>query len=175
MPTLQPSFWCVANIGDVDPLNHGGAFVLVDRRGNYCPELHILEPIGEDDYGDPTSWELYKVLMENCTLFRDGNGEPVLSDNCHHPTSCAWFADGDDLASLASYIGATVDSLCDLFVGNLLQRATAWKVVHDYHGPQSEPGILNRKEASRLCRRMLRQLKASESWHDGSGATVNKG
>ena len=171
---MQPSFWCVANIGDVDPLTHGGAFVLVDRRGNNCPELYVLEPIGEDDYGDPTSWELHTVLMKQCTFFRDGNNDPVLSDNSYHPNSRAWFANGNDLVSLADYIGEDVDSLCRLFTGNVLKRATAWKAVHDYHGPQSAPDTLTKREASKLCNRMLRQLKASESWHDGTGATVNK-
>ena len=175
MPTLQPSFWCVANIGDADPLNHGGAFVLVDRRGNYCPELYILEPIGEDDCGYPTSWELHIVQMEQCTYDRKWDGKPLLSDNRYHPTFRTWFASEKDLASLASYVGTSVENLCFCFTGTLLERATAWKAVFDYHGPQDAPDTLTKREASKLCSRMLRQLKASESWHDGIGATPRKG
>ena len=115
------------------------------------------------------------MLMEECTFYRDGNGKPILSDNSYHPDTCAWFAGEKDLASLASFIGESVDSLCCLFTGTLLERATAWKAVRDYHGPQSAPDTLTKREASKLCNRMLRQLKASESWHDGTGATANKG
>ena len=168
MPTLQPSFWCVANIGDVNPLNHGGAFVLVDRRGSYCPELRILEPMGEDSYGDPTRWLLHTVLMEDCTVFRDSDGRVCVSDNRYHPTSEAWFGRPADLASLAGSIGERVEDVARLFMGDILERAVAWKAVNDHWGPQTQPEQLNKREASSFCRLMLRQLKAAEAWHDGT-------
>lgn len=169
MPILQPSFWCVANIGDVNPLNHGGAFVLVDRRGTYCPELRILEPMGEDSYGDPTGWLLHAVLMEDCTVFRDSDGRVCVSDNRYHPTKEAWFGRPADLACLADFIGERAEDLARSFMGDIPERAIAWKAVNDYWGPQTQPEQLNKREASSFCRLMLRQLKATETWHDGIG------
>lgn len=171
---MQPSFWCVANIGDADPLNNGGAFVLVDRRGNYCPELWILEPVGEDSYGDPTEWKLAQLLMEPCTRTLTGPGKFHVSDNRYHPDKPSWFGGFDDLCSIASFVGESAEKLALSLCGNLLERATAWKAVHDYHGPQSEEETLNKRSAKALCSRMLRQIEASGSWHDGAGASMNK-
>ena len=165
--TRQPSWHCVANLGDADPLNHGGTFIAVDRRGNYCPELWILDATGHDIYGDPTSWRLHTVLMEPCTFYRDGNGDLNLSDNPYHPLSRAWFAGRREFTDLASFIGEDVDSLARLFLGDLMGRATAWRAVHDYHGPQSDAETLTKREAEAFCRRMLAQIKKAEALPDG--------
>ena len=41
--TAQPSYFCIANLGDSDPFLYGGAFVCIDRRGIYDPILLIYD------------------------------------------------------------------------------------------------------------------------------------
>jgi len=63
MKTNQPSWHCIANLGDATPEDHGGAFVLVDKRGIYTPELWLCEP-GERD-GSGAQWST--ILLEQLT------------------------------------------------------------------------------------------------------------
>jgi hypothetical protein len=55
--TLQPSYWCIENLGDVDPLQHGGKFVCIDRRGVYAPIMLILqEPENKRGFAMKSNW-----------------------------------------------------------------------------------------------------------------------
>jgi hypothetical protein len=170
--TAQPSFHCIANIGDATPLVYGGAFVLVDLRGCYDPELLILEPEGSDRYGDPTSWERYAIICDRLTAIKNKTGEYVaLSDNPFHVDHPAWFGTEEDLQSLASFAGMSVHELVlEATSSNPVHRASFYRRLLDCHGPvnfEAEPEEMSRKEAKALCLAMAGQIVEARSWHDG--------
>lgn len=130
MPTAQPIWKFLANLGDADPIGDGGLFVYVDETGVYPPEMERCEPM----LGGRI--EIRRVVLEPCT-FQGG----VLSDNKFHPQLAAWFAwndrgNGDsDLQRMANTMGRTVDEYVALFTSeNPVERATAWRDVGDYFG-----------------------------------------
>jgi hypothetical protein len=170
--TNQPSFHCIANIGDATPLLHGGAFVLVDKRGCYDPELLVLQPEGSDRYGDPTSWKRFTILCERLTAIKGQEGEYIaLSDNPFHVDHPAWFGTEKDLQSLASFIGTSVQELVlEATSSNPVHRARFYQRLFDCHGPvnfEAEPEEMSRKEAKALCLAMAGQIVEARSWHDG--------
>lgn len=65
----QPKWKFVANLGDADPIENGGAFVFIDETGAYPPEIEILEEPAEDD--GPKHWKVYRFPLENCTFASD--------------------------------------------------------------------------------------------------------
>jgi hypothetical protein len=170
--TNQPSFHCIANIGDATPLLRGGAFVLVDKRGCYDPELLILEPEGSDRYGDPTSWKRYTIVCERLTEIRDSDGNCVaLSGNPFLVNLAAWFASVASLRSLASFLGLPVSELAHMAVSSdPVSRAQFYKSAVEYHGHgnfQAEPEEMSRKEAKALCLAMAGQIAEARSWRNG--------
>lgn len=170
--TAQPSFHCIANIGDATPILHGGAFVLVDLRGCYDPELLILEPHGSDRYGDPTHWKHFSILCERLTAIKDGDGNCVaLSDNPFHVDCPAWFGTEENLQSLAGSTGASVYELVfEATSSNPVNRASFYQKLLDCCGSVNfgaEPQEMNRKEAKALCAAMKRQIEEARAWHDG--------
>jgi hypothetical protein len=170
----QPSYWCIANLGDADPLSHGGKFVLIDRRGIYQPSILILEPEeSEPSWEDPIAYSLHTIEVD--ALMRP---KPTsVSDNRFHPDNEAWFGDEESLEAVANFIGVRLsDFIVDMLLTSCpLKRASAYIALADYHGIDnfdSYPQKLEREKAEKLCDTMLSQIKESESWHDGYG--VNK-
>ena len=155
----QPKWKCVANLGDVNPVDHGGFFVFIDTTGVYPPEcvaLHVPSEGEEAEY--PNSYELGRFICEPCT-FVGG----VLSDNPFHPELPAWWADD-------------IDSLCDMFDrdrdewiahicgdGTLEERAWCWKELFEMYGAANFgadcPPVTRGKAAMRI-QPWLNQLKA---------------
>jgi hypothetical protein len=140
--TLQPVWAYRFNLGDANPVDHGGFFVFEDTTGAYPPEAVYLTDTGEEDeYGDPAGWIAYRLVLEPCTYV---NG--ILSDNRFHPDKPAWFAGTEDerkarpqdttyLANVASYADYPDDSLARAFCSEELhERANAWRAVGEYHG-----------------------------------------
>lgn len=115
--TNQPKWHCVANLGDVNPLEYGGAFVLIDATGVYPPELHVWdEPTGEpakeveylgwEDQCTTEEGEKPEELLTWITgtidstqkwtrhvviLDRCTYQNQILSDNKYHPNQPAWW------------------------------------------------------------------------------------
>ena len=133
----QPKWKCVANLGDVDPVEHGGLLVFIDEAGHYPPEVEKIDP---DVNG---KWEVHRAVLETCTYV---NG--VLSDNPFHPNMPAWFA--DDLGSVSAAMGMEREELIRKFSSDdAVQRAEAWRCVADYWGWQNldqYPLTLTRRE-----------------------------
>lgn len=150
--TQQPKWKYVGNLGDRDPINHGGLFVFVDETGVYAPEAELLELVSgdiEDEYNDDDElvvegdmkWEVRRFILEPCT-FVDG----ILSDNPYHPDHPAWFAkpeaektnrpqDTTYLSRICDSMDVEADELIRLFCSNdPLERAMAWRYVGEYHG-----------------------------------------
>jgi hypothetical protein len=149
----QPKWKFIANLGDVDPIEHGGYFVKIDTTGVYQPEVEVLIAPNEEE-GEV--WEVYRFILEACT-FENG----ILSDNKFHPECSVWFAtpeskmaerpqDTTYLSRLCSSQDVKQDELTEQFCSDdPLERAWAWRNVGEYHGwyeLDQEPLKLNRRE-----------------------------
>ena len=109
----QPTWKFVTNLGDANPIDHGGRFLYTDETGVYDPEVEVLEIKSgdtDDEYNDDDElevegdivWEIHRFSVESCTygMVIDGEFKPldhlhpqgVLSDNEFHPDHAAWFA-----------------------------------------------------------------------------------
>ena len=156
----QPSWKLIANLGDVNPLDHGGYFVYQDTTGVYAPEAELLQ-VPDDDRNDDREevreYVIYRFALEPCTYI-DG----VLSDNKYHPELSAWFAkpereranrpqDTTYLSDVARSVGTGRRELIRMFLStDILERAEAWRMIGEYHGfdnLDSYPVYLNRREA----------------------------
>lgn len=167
MKTKQPSYWCVESIGDVDPFEHGGGFVLVDRTGTYDPELLILEVKCDD-----RRW-LASIELEPLTRIKAEDGFHGLSDNKFHPELAAWFGDSQSLKAVASSSGRPYYALLDSFLsGCPVERAFAYMDAVRYFGVESfnsEYRELASEKAEALCKTMLAQIEQAKTWHTGYG------
>lgn len=115
----QPNWKCIAQLGDANPVVHGGAWVFVDQDGNYDPELEIYYP---------ESGEAYRIVCEKC-FWTDG----VLSDNKYHKNHPAWFADKLDNVSRCTDVDH--DNLIDLLCcDSPILRAQAYMDLVSYFG-----------------------------------------
>ena len=133
----QPAWECIAQLGDKNPIDHGGYWILRDTTGVYSEEAELLI-VPDDEDGDYT---IHRFTLERCT-FIDG----VLSDNKFHPDHAAWWAkpeaernarpqDTTYLKNLADFIEMGVEELAaDFCSEDALKRAMAYRAVGDYHG-----------------------------------------
>lgn len=133
----QPGWECIGQLGDANPIDHGGYWILRDQTGVYPEEAELLV-VPEDEDGEYT---IYRFALYRCT-FTDG----VLSDNKFHPLKCAWWAttpekfkerpqDGKGLADIANFTGIDEDELVTQFCSeDALQRAIAYRLLGEYHG-----------------------------------------
>ena len=133
----QPDWECIAQLGDKNPIDHGGYWILRDTTGVYSEEAELLV-VPEDEDGEYT---IYRFTLERCTFI---NG--VLSDNRFHPDKPAWWAKPEEerkarpqdttyLRNLADFVGMEVEELADhLCSADALKRAVAYRAVGDYHG-----------------------------------------
>lgn len=139
MEINQPIWKLIANLGDINPIDHGGYFIYQDTTGKYAEEAELLiSP--EDDTG---TWTVYRFPLDRCT-FRKSTA--TLSDNKFHPEICAWFAkreservkrpqDSTYLSNVAESAGISSAELRTLFCSeNPLDRAHAYRAIGDYHG-----------------------------------------
>ena len=162
MKTAQPSWHCIANFGDINPHEHGGEFVLIDKRGVYSPELWILTVT------DSGKRHLCRFPLDLCT--RCPSAPDSVSDNRFHADSPAWFGKAEDLESVASFAGMSDWQFRDsLTSGNPLERAHAYSSLRAYFGSENFGGEdeLTAGESRKLCAVMRRQMAATNNWKDG--------
>jgi hypothetical protein len=158
--TVQPTWELLANLGDVNPLDHGGYFVYRDTTGSYPEEAEYLEV--PDDDTDPESdgarWTVYRFGLDKCMA------KPVRADNAvylvpasyrqdwPHPLASydEWFH--KDLARVASFIGSSLEELrADFCKDDPIARAWAYRAIGEYYGfvnLDSYPLSLTRDEAA---------------------------
>lgn len=123
--TDQPRWKCTANLGDVNPVDEGGYFVLEDETGQYPAELEVL---GVQDEDGRTTWTVHRFPLERCTC-QDG----ILSDNPQHPEHPAWFA--DSIGAMARFADMAPQQLAAWFCSQDAKlRAEAYRLVGLYHG-----------------------------------------
>jgi hypothetical protein len=160
---IQPAFWAVENLGDYDPLTHGGSFLMVDRRGSYDPELWIYEEwSGEDPHR-----RLYQMTLEQCFRINNDVGEEQVGANRYHPHLPEWFGTHERLTDVANFIGTSAEELAIKLCGNAHDRARAYMDLISYHGPRNfcpDPQDMTKREATTFINKMLRQIKQSQEW-----------
>lgn len=152
----QPNWVLVAQLGDVNPLDCGGYWVLRDTTGAYPEEAELLVVDESDENSSVTA---YRFILERCTYV---NG--ILSDNQFHPDHPAWFAAPESrrkerpqdtcyLSNVASSAGRDEEELiADLCSEDAVRRAMAYRDIADYHGAHEfdqYPLTLTRQEAER--------------------------
>ena len=158
----QPSYFCIANLGDVNPFEHGGAFVCIDRRGVYDPILLIYD----QDFRRRS-----EVTLERCHKIPDvSNFLWEVGTNRFHPKHVEWFS--DSLENCFQFNGSKISEIVNkLTSSNVVERAIAYKMLVDYHGihefDQHPYNFHNEGSAREFCAKMLEQLKESKTWHDG--------
>jgi hypothetical protein len=162
MMTAQPSYFCIANLGDANPFEHGGAFVCIDRRGIYDPILLIYD----EDFRKRS-----EVTLEPCHRIMSSTGEIIaVGTNKFHATHPEWFS--DSLNEVADFYGRDFDEIVnELVSGDAVLRAGIYLALIGYHGVNEfdhYPYIYeSEKEAKRFCDQMLMQIQESKTWWDG--------
>jgi len=119
----NPNWGLIAQLGDADPVEHGGYFIFVDQNGEHEPRGEFWEV--PDDESEPA--EIFRWSLTKCT-YQDG----VLSDNQFHPEIPAWFA--DSVADAAECCDYQDDIIADLCGDDVLARARAYETIGHYAG-----------------------------------------
>ena len=138
----QPKWKFIAQLGDVDFINHGGKFLFVDETGVYPPVLEILDLVEGDQepvYNEESEeheileegnmrWEIYRISLEPCTFINN-----ILSDNKYHPEHPAWFA--DSLNSVSDSMDTNPQELIQRLCSDITEeRAWAYIDLAEHHG-----------------------------------------
>lgn len=167
--TAQPSYFCIANLGDADPFEHGGAFVCIDRRGIYDPILLVY---------DQSFRKRSEITLERCHKIVCDDGEFVgVGTNRFHPRHKEWFS--DELFNADEFAGWELREFVDLLTSqDVVKRASAYLTLANYHGVYEfdhEPYTYNNEKAAVIfCDKMLAQIEESKTWHDGYFAKDEK-
>lgn len=119
----------IANLGDVNPIEHGGFFVFVNKEtGDEDVEVLDLEfkrnPKNRKEL--ITWWRIYQFSPNRCTYINS-----ILSDNPDHPEIAAWFAKSLEEAARNQDVGELRADLCS---EDVVTRAGAYQVLIGYHG-----------------------------------------
>jgi hypothetical protein len=149
--TKQPSWIVTANLGDASPLEHGGAFVLIDASGTYEPELWRYYP---------KDCQLIRFSLDRCLPIDGG----AIGDNYFHPHLATWFGSVEDLNPVANCSGNHMlrEQLCG---ANVIERACAYLAICDYWGSANfdqYPDSLTPSQAGKLMRRLLSCMKSGK-------------
>lgn len=127
--TKQPVWKAIANIGDVNPIDHGGCFVFKDETGVYPPEMENLEAPDDDD----GKWIIHRVILERLKIGQGGKLIDFDHDESKSYGHEAWF--GKSLHRVASFAGSSVEEIrADLCSEDPLRRAQAYRDIYSYHG-----------------------------------------
>ena len=140
----QPNWKLIANLGDVNPIDHGGYFVYQDTTGVYTEEAEKVF-VYED------SWQVYRFHLDRLKMVQGYLVPLRYSPDWPEPLFRydEWFH--KDLASVALHTGQSVQALrTDFCSENALDRARAYEAIGDYHGYENLDGypltFTNRKE-----------------------------
>jgi hypothetical protein len=142
MNTKHPVWKYLGNLGDVHPLDHGGALVYEDKLGVYDPLLVLFEGVSPGE----------RTLVSNivCTPCRVIDG--VLYDNKFHPLHPAWFA--DKLPGVCETYGMEVDELIALLCSSdALELAEGYRILADYFGRLEFDWYPDRRSRTEIRRR----------------------
>lgn len=86
--TMQPDWELIANLGDVNPFEHGAVFIFTDKLGNYDPEMVVIQWDDDTDIGYES-----RIILEKLSLDK---------------LDQEWFY--DDVESAANFTGRDKDN-----------------------------------------------------------------
>ena len=160
--TAQPSYFCIANLGDANPFEHGGAFVCIDRRGIYDPIMLMYD----EDFkkrSEITLVPCHRIVSSAAEILSVGT-------NKFHATHPEWFS--ESLSYVAEIQWRDFDDLVSELVStDVVMRASVYLALVSYHGVKEfdhYPYIYeNEKDARNFCNQMLAQIEESKTWWDG--------
>lgn len=141
MDTRQPEWKFIANLGDRDPVNHGGLFLYEDATGVYPAEMERLE---RENDRDDSKFQVHRVVLDRCKEVQSERDKPYLVSHDYDPSWPhplpqyeEWFA--EDLAKVADSMDTTESELRDqLCSADSKERANAYRCILDYHGWENE-------------------------------------
>lgn len=184
-PTPQPDWKFIANLGDMNPLEHGGYFIYEDKTGEYVEEAQLIIPDSEDD----KSITVYRIILERLKIVegylvpfdyqpnwgpgrvRKGrrgvmewrpedvaNTEAAINAQLYS----AWFT--DFISSTADH--AAREGLKKAFTSeDPIARAQAYRVVADSYGWNefdSYPLTFTKREAKKRYAKELKAIQAGK-------------
>lgn len=110
----QPKWKLVANMGDVNFADYGGALVYEDETGVYEPELEFY-----NSNDNETGGTVYRFILET-VYYTDG----ILSDNKFHLDYPVWWSEEPQFTSLLNAMDITRDDFISKITGNnIVERA----------------------------------------------------
>lgn len=134
----QPKWELVCNLGDVNPVEHGGYFIYKDTTGVYGFEADKLDAPEDCDVPGAT-WQSFRVLLERQKLVRDGNHVYLVpfayKESWTHPVSQypEWYV--ESLDKVADSMGTSrIEIETALCSEDPAQLAWAYQCIGDYHG-----------------------------------------
>ena len=132
MTTNQPKWICIGTVGDIDPIEYSGGFVLIDKTGVYDPEVEYIEPMLDPFVGyngAEGTIAVYRFSIDQC--FWDGS---VLSNNEYYKDSRAWFADYIDTIDNPDDRDNWINCICS---DDPYCRAMAYMDLFYYYGAEN--------------------------------------
>ena len=166
--TNQPSWHCIANLGDADPFQHGGAFVCVDKFNAYAPILVLFPTYDDHEF---YTHRRYTIELEQCFLIKKDSEIIGLGTNRFHNDYCEWFGTFASLKTISDCFDYEFSSLVSDFLSlDPIRRASAYKAALGYYGAfefDQEPLDIEADQASLFCSRMFEQIEQSKLWHEG--------
>jgi hypothetical protein len=150
----QPRWHVATNLGDADPLNHGGSFVLIDSTGIYDPELWVYSEYNFEDF----ERRLYRINLERCFPIEGGH----VGDNIYHSYMPAWFGKREKLKAVEDSADH-LQLMFDLCSNDATKLANAYLSLIGHYGAyefDQEPLILTKAEARKLIDRLLGAQKS---------------
>jgi len=159
--TTQPSWHCIANLGDINPETEGGQFLMVDKRGGYTPELWIF---------NLATWAAVD-LIQCYEVKNEDFGFPAVSDNKYYMDKPSWFGSREQLLSVAKSHGSDLydlkNKLCSACPA---LRAQGYIMLVNSYGVEnfdSYSVVRTRAETKSLCKKLMRQAAQADKWRDG--------
>jgi len=161
MKTQQPSWHCIANLGDINPETEGGQFLMVDKRGVYTPELWIF---------NLATWSTVDLIQ--CYEVKNEDFDfPAVSDNKYYMDKPSWFGKREQLKSVAETNGSDLydlkNKLCSacpaLRAEGYIMLVNSYGVENfDFYSDVKTPA-----ETKLLCKKLIRQAAQASKWRDG--------
>lgn len=153
--TRQPVWKYVTNLGDRNPLEHGGYFIYTDTTGVYPPEGEIYDP----DEGKAYRFSIERFELWNDHLIPFGFSSRT---DLHHSLEdyIVWF--DEHINDVSDSLGVTPDEYRLSFTcEDIRTRAIAHESIGHYFGFEeldNYPLELSKKEAKKRYRKELRKI-----------------